>query len=80
MKVVASMMAGTKERIMVLQVGEEQHLIGVTANTINHLATLQENIDTTPQQVSQNTDGFKQKLVEAMASRIQNKTGVQRED
>ena len=37
MKVVASMMAGTKERILVVEVGEEQHLLGITSHNINHL-------------------------------------------
>lgn len=40
-KTVASMMVGTRERIAVIQVGEEQHLVGVTAHNINHLAKLE---------------------------------------
>jgi len=39
--VVASMMAGTRERIVVIQVGEEQHLVGITSRNINHLARLE---------------------------------------
>ena len=78
MRVVSSMMAGTKERIMVLQVGNEQHLIGVTAHAINHLATLQEPIDvaSSANSVTANTSSgnFKDKLIEAMAAGIQPKT------
>ena len=40
LKVVASLSAGARERVMVIQVGEEQHLIGVTAQNINHLSKL----------------------------------------
>ena len=40
-KTVASMMVGTRERIAVIQVGEEQHLVGVTSHNINHLAKLE---------------------------------------
>lgn len=39
---VASLMVGTRERIAVIQVGEEQHLVGVTAHNINHLAKLEQ--------------------------------------
>jgi flagellar biosynthetic protein FliO len=41
MKTIASMMVGTRERIAVIQVGDEQHLIGVTSQNINHLAKLE---------------------------------------
>lgn len=44
LQVVASMMAGTRERIVVIQVGEEQHLVGITAHNINHLARLEQPI------------------------------------
>ena len=43
--VVASMMAGTRERIVVIQVGEEQHLVGITPHNINHLARLEQPIE-----------------------------------
>ncbi|UAA38160.1 flagellar biosynthetic protein FliO [Paraneptunicella aestuarii] len=41
MQVVASMMTGARERIVVIQVGDEQHLIGITAHNINHLTKLE---------------------------------------
>ena len=44
MRVVASMMAGSKEKVMVIEVGDEQHLLGITAHNINHLATLEKKI------------------------------------
>ena len=34
-------MAGSKEKVMVIEVGDEQHLLGITAHNINHLATLE---------------------------------------
>lgn len=71
MKVVASMMAGAKERIMVLQVGEEQHLIGITPQQISHLSTLATPIESAASSFSSGSQtGFKQQLVEAMASRM----------
>lgn len=72
MKVVASMMAGTKERIVVLDVGGEQHLIGVTSQNINHLAKLETPLVTA---AAEETQPFKDKLVQAMAGRIQQSTG-----
>ncbi|MGS2720436.1 flagellar biosynthetic protein FliO [Paraglaciecola aestuariivivens] len=66
MKVVASMMAGTKERVMVIEVGGEQHLLGVTAHNINHLATLNSPITT---QSATGQDSFKDKLAMFMAGK-----------
>lgn len=70
MKVVASMVAGTKEKIIVIQVGEEQHLIGVTSQQISHLSKLEKNLETSPN-VTMPSGGeqFKQKLVAAMAGK-----------
>ncbi len=70
MKVVSSMMAGAKEKVMVIQVGDEQHLIGVTANNINHLSKLEKNLDTAKPAASGQGDQFKQKLVAAMAGKL----------
>ena len=68
LKVVASLSAGARERVMVIQVGEEQHLIGVTAQNINHLSKLDTPIVT--QQDNQGGAMFKQKLVQAMAQKM----------
>jgi flagellar protein FliO/FliZ len=77
MKVAASMVVGTKEKIMVIQVGEEQHLIGVTSHHISHLSKLDKNLDIPVKGVSKTTgeqqngaDAFKQKLVAAMAEKL----------
>lgn len=75
MKMVASMMAGAKEKIIVLEVGEEQYLLGVTANQINHLATLDKPLQVNQKQSdslnsSLQQGGFQQKLATAMAQAI----------
>lgn len=46
MKVVASLPLGAKERIMVVQVGEEQLLLGVSGQQVNLLKTLDEPLPT----------------------------------
>lgn len=68
LKVVASMMAGAKERVMVIEVAGEQHLLGITAHNINHLATLSTPIETTGS--SSGNDKFKDKLSMYMAGKI----------
>lgn len=42
LKVVATKALGNRERIVVIQVGEQQLLLGVTATAVNHLHTLSE--------------------------------------
>lgn len=42
MKVVATLAVGTRERVMLVQVGEKQVLLGVTAGSISHLASYDE--------------------------------------
>jgi flagellar protein FliO/FliZ len=70
MKVVASMVAGTKEKIMVIEVGDEQHLVGVTAHTITHLSKLDAKLETPQRESKPGGELFKQKLVAAMAGKI----------
>lgn len=80
MTVVASMMAGNKEKIMVIQVGEEQHLLGITAHNINHLAKLEQPLSAPKSGVAtvdSSKLNFQQKLVQAMASGI---TGSKNKD
>ncbi|MFQ3207787.1 MAG: flagellar protein FliO/FliZ [Glaciecola sp.] len=70
LKVVASMAAGAKEKIMVVDVGGEQFLIGITAHNINQLGKLENPLQTTSTDKSpgQTTSlAFKDKLVKAMA-------------
>ncbi|ART83384.1 flagellar biosynthetic protein FliO [Oceanisphaera profunda] len=42
MKIVASLALGQRERAIVVQVGEEQWLLGVTAQQISHLGKLEQ--------------------------------------
>lgn len=44
-KVIASTSLGTRERVVLLQVGPHQLLVGVTAHSITPLQTLSENIE-----------------------------------
>jgi flagellar protein FliO/FliZ len=67
LKVVTSMMAGTRERVMVIDVGGEQHLIGVTAHNINHLAKLSQPLADTK---LASGDNFKDKLAMFMAGKL----------
>ncbi len=79
MKIVASMMTGQKEKIMVVEVGEQQFMLGVTSHNINHLATLDAPIQNDKQsakdeQNPMNAHGnFQQKLIQAMAAGITGK-------
>jgi flagellar protein FliO/FliZ len=67
-KVVASMMAGAKERVLVIEVAGEQHLLGITAHNINHLATLSNPIDNLT--ATPGNEKFKDKLALFMAGKI----------
>ncbi len=86
MKVVASMVAGTKEKIMVIQVGDEQHLIGVTSHNISHLSKLEKNLDVPVKgkagsnQAGSSQDAFKQKLVAAMAGKLNPQADTKEKD
>jgi flagellar protein FliO/FliZ len=73
LKVVASMMAGTRERVLVIDVGGEQHLLGITSQNINHLAKLDTPI------VTEKTSGgenFKEKLAMFMTNKPQTETAT----
>lgn len=61
MQVVASMMTGPRERIMVIQIGAEQHVIGITAHNINHLAKLEQ-----PLSIEQPGEVFRSKFNELL--------------
>ena len=69
-KVVASMVAGAREKIMVIEVGDEQHLIGVTSHTITHLSKLDTPIPAKDNTQADGAARFKQKLIAAMAGKI----------
>lgn len=76
LKVVASMVAGTKERIMVVEVGDEQYLLGITSNNISHLATLPTHIEPRKNEMA---DQFKDKLTAALAGKIANSKVVKKQ-
>lgn len=67
LKVITTMVAGTRERVMVIEVAGEQHLLGVTAHNINHLAKLDNPIDMPS---SNSNDKFKDKLTMFMAGKL----------
>lgn len=67
LKVIGALSVGQRERIMLLQVGKEQILVGVTSNQISTLHQLEE-----PVQVKDNVPiggQFSQRLQEALKSR-----------
>ncbi|MFQ3235021.1 MAG: flagellar protein FliO/FliZ [Paraglaciecola sp.] len=66
LKVIASLAAGTRERVLVIEVGNEQHLIGITSHNINHLAKLEVPLSTVK---STSGDNFKDKLALFMAGK-----------
>lgn len=70
LKVIASLVAGTKERVIVVQVGQEQHMLGVTAHNINHLAHLTSPIHIESVNEGVSASSFQQKLTQAMAQAI----------
>ncbi len=80
MKVVASMMAGVKEKVMVIEVAGEQHLIGVTGQQITHLSKLTNPIDTSDDKNNASGGSFQQKLAQAMAEKINPNIKGQRDE
>lgn len=77
-KTVASIMVGTRERIAVIQVGDEQHLIGVTAQNINHLAKLDKPLQAQESGVS--FDKGTQTLKNTFANLLQQQKHIQGKD
>lgn len=75
LKVLGAVSVGARERVMLVQVGQEQLVIGVTAAEISLLHLLAEPIDvsaaseTSP--VSSVTEGFAQRLQQALTRRQQ---------
>ncbi|WP_438864946.1 flagellar biosynthetic protein FliO [Neptunicella sp.] len=61
MKIVSSMALGNRERIMLIQIGDEQHLLGVTTQNINHLSKMEN-----PVSPESGGEGFKDKLNQFM--------------
>ncbi len=80
-KVITALPIGTKERIMVIEVNGQQHLIGVTPQQINHLISLDEPIDSGNDGVSaeQGNRSFQQILQQAITG-INHKGPVKKGD
>lgn len=78
-KVITALPIGTKERIMVIEVNGQQHLIGVTPQQINHLISLDEPIDSGNNGVSaeQGDRSFQQILQQAITG-VNNKGSMKR--
>jgi flagellar biosynthetic protein FliO len=53
-KLINSMSLGGRERIVVIEIQGEQHAIGVTNQSVNHLFKLAENIEKPTQQLTDN--------------------------
>ncbi|MDO6764749.1 flagellar biosynthetic protein FliO [Agarivorans sp. 1_MG-2023] len=51
-KVITNLALGTRERIMVVEIGEQQYLLGVTAQSINLLDKLEQPLEAKPNKMS----------------------------
>ena len=69
MKIIAGLSMGPRERVILLQVGEKQILVGVTAQQIQTLHVLEQNIDTSNSNSSSST--FSEKFQQIMQQRSQ---------
>ncbi len=68
MKIIAGLSLGPRERAILLQVGEKQILVGVTAQQIQTLHVLEQNIDINN---SDNSSTFSEKFQQIMQQRSQ---------
>lgn len=64
LKVLGALSVGQRERILLLQVGKDQVLVGVTSSRITRLHELDEPVDMTP--IEKPKSVFSQKLQEAL--------------
>lgn len=69
LRVLATLPIGAKERVLLIQVGEEQLLIGVTANQINNLHVLPKVIDEESLRMTDALPNFPDWLRQAMEKR-----------
>jgi flagellar protein FliO/FliZ len=70
MKVLAILPLGTRERMAIVQVGDQQLVIGITASSINTLHVLENPIEVNhPQAMSK----FQKKLAEILKGNVNNK-------
>lgn len=68
MQVIASMMVGARERILVIKVGDEQHMVGITPQNINHLSK----IDSPISQEVPAAEKMKSKFAAVLQNQFQN--------
>ena len=73
LKVVGGISLSTRERVVLLQVGDQQLVVGVTPGHIQTLHVLDEPLPT--ENVNQDSSSFSGKLQSAMAKHIVKKTG-----
>ena len=79
LKVLGALSVGQRERVMLLQVGKEQILVGVTSSRITTLHQLPENIET--EQVQPFNGSFAHRFQEALSQKIApNSTGNHKAD
>lgn len=79
LKVLGALSVGQRERVMLLQVGKEQILVGVTSSRITTLHQLPENIET--DQAQPLTGSFAHRFQEALSQKIApNSSGNQKAD
>lgn len=69
MKIITSMALGPRERAVLLQVGEQQILVGVTSQQVQTLHILETPVDTSAIKTSSNTS-FAEKLQDMMQQRV----------
>lgn len=70
LKVLGALSVGQRERIMLLQVGKDQVLVGITSSRISRLHQLEELIDVKD---NESTAGhFSQRFQEALKSKVKN--------
>ncbi|RKZ77671.1 MAG: flagellar biosynthetic protein FliO [Gammaproteobacteria bacterium] len=69
MKIIAGLSLGPRERAILLQVGEKQILVGVTAQQIQTLHVLEQPINTSKEQT--NTTSFAERLQQILQQRGQ---------
>lgn len=67
LSLICHLSVGTKERVMVIQVGEEQYLIGVTPHSVNLLSHLDKPLSTSE---NLSTQSFSQQLTQLLGKTV----------
>ena len=69
LKIIASLALGPRERAVLLQVGKQQLLVGITTQQIRTLHILDENVSTEPKRSEKISSSFAEKLQHIMQQR-----------